>query len=117
MLESYLPLVVFLVLAIIIGLSAIIINKILAPHTPNLVKNSSYECGFPPFKNTRTNFAVKYYLVAMLFILFDIEIVLIIPWAIVYKKLPMEAVWAMLGFVIILAVGFIYEWRKGILKW
>ena len=90
---------------------------VLAPHRPNSEKNSPYECGFEAFEDSRMKFDVRYYLVAILFIIFDLEIAFLFPWAVVLDQIGMAGFWAMMIFLGILVVGFIYEWKKGALEW
>jgi len=117
MLENYLPILVFIGIGIAFGLGPIIAGYILAPHRPDSEKLSPYECGFEAFEDTRMTFDVRYYLVAILFILFDLEIAFMFPWAVVLDKLGWYGLNAMIVFLGILVVGFIYEWKKGALEW
>lgn len=117
MLEQYLPVILFLIVGAVFGCIMIAIGFILAPHRPDSEKLSPYECGFEAFEDSRMKFDVRYYLVAILFILFDLEIAFLFPWAIVLHKLGMFGFWAMVIFLGILVVGFIYEWKKGALEW
>ena len=117
MLESYFPSVLFLVLALVIGVVPMIFGWVLGPHRPDSEKNSPYECGFEAFEDARMKFDVRYYLVAILFILFDLEIAFLFPWAVVLKEIGAFGFWAMMVFLAVLVVGFIYEWAKGALEW
>ena len=117
MLENYLPILVFIGIGIVFGVGPIMAGAILGPHRPNSEKLSPYECGFEAFEDTRSTFDVRYYLVAILFILFDLEIAFMFPWAIVLDKLGWYGLIAMSVFLGILVVGFIYEWKKGALEW
>jgi NADH-quinone oxidoreductase subunit A len=117
MLASYLPVFVFLVAALLIGVMPVLAGFILAPHKPDNAKLSAYECGFEAFADARMQFDVRYYLVAILFIVFDLEIAFLFPWAVALKDVGMVGFWAMFVFLLILVVGFIYEWRKGALEW
>jgi NADH-quinone oxidoreductase subunit A len=117
MLENYLPILVFIGIGIAFGLGPIIAGYILAPHRPDSEKLSPYECGFEAFEDTRMTFDVRYYLVAILFILFDLEIAFMFPWAVVLDKLGWYGLNAMIVFLGILVIGFIYEWKKGALEW
>ena len=117
MLENYLPILIFLVVAILVGGGALAMGFMLGEHRPDAAKNAPYECGFEAFENARMKFDVRYYLVAILFIIFDLEIAFLFPWAVVLKELGMAGFVAMFVFLGILVVGFIYEWHKGALEW
>jgi len=117
MLENYLPIAIMLFIAVCFGLFLVNINKLLGPKKPNDDKLSTYESGMEPVKSARERFSVKYYLVAMLFIVFDIEIVFMYPWAVRFRELGMFGFVEMLVFIGILLVGFYYVWKKGALKW
>ena len=117
MLEGYFPVLLFIFVGIAMGVAPMLAGAILAPHRPDSEKLSSYECGFEAFEDARMKFDVRYYLVAILFILFDLEIAFLFPWAIVLKEIGMFGFVAMLGFLGILTVGFAYEWMKGALEW
>ena len=121
MLENYFPILLFLVVGAAFGIAPVLmgsgISRLLGTHRPNTEKNSPYECGFEAFEDARMKFDVRYYLVAILFILFDLEIAFLFPWAIVLRELGMFGFLAMLVFLAILVVGFVYEWKKGALEW
>ena len=117
MLENYLPILVFLVLGIIFGLVPLLAGFVLGPRRPDTEKLSPYECGFEAFEDSRMKFDVRYYLVAILFIIFDLEIAFLFPWAIVLDEIGMFGFIAMVIFLGILVIGFIYEWKKGALEW
>ncbi len=117
MLENYLPILVFITLAVIIGGVVVGLGFVLGTSKPDSQKVSPYECGFEVFEDTRMKFDVRYYLVAILFIIFDLEIAFLFPWAVVLEDLGMVGFWAMVLFLGILVVGFIYEWVKGALEW
>ena len=117
MLENYLPILVFLVLGVAFGLAPILAGRVLAPHRPDSAKLAPYECGFEAFEDSRMKFDVRYYLVAILFIIFDLEIAFLFPWAVVLDRIGLFGFWAMVVFLGILVVGFIYEWKKGALEW
>lgn len=117
MLESYLPVLIFIIVGILVGVLPILMGRMLAPNRPDSEKLSPYECGFEAFEDARMKFDVRYYLVAILFIIFDLEIAFLFPWAIVLKEIGMFGFLAMMLFLGILIVGFIYEWRKGALEW
>jgi len=117
MLESYLPILVFLVVGTVIGVVVVALGFVLGPQRPDAEKNSQYECGFEAFEDSRMKFDVRYYLVAILFIIFDLEIAFLFPWAVVLDEIGMVGFVAMAVFLGILVVGFIYEWKKGALEW
>ena len=117
MLGNYLPILIFLVLGILIGAVPIALGFVLGPRKPYGEKLSPYECGFEAFEDSRMKFDVRFYLVAILFIIFDLEIAFLFPWAIALKKIGMFGFTAMLVFLGILVIGFIYEWTKGALEW
>jgi NADH-quinone oxidoreductase subunit A len=117
MLENYIPVLVFMAVGIGFGLVPVIAGFLLAPHKPDAEKNSPYECGFEAFEDTRMRFDVRYYLVAILFIIFDLEIAFLFPWAVVLDEIGMFGYLAMMLFLGILVIGFIYEWKKGALEW
>jgi NADH-quinone oxidoreductase subunit A len=116
-LAEYLPTLLFLIVAGGIGVALLVVGKVLGPQRPSIEKLSPYECGFEAFEDARMKFDVRYYLVAILFILFDLEIAFLFPWAIVLQELGWFGLVAMLVFLGILVVGFIYEWKKGALEW
>ena len=117
MLTNYLPILLFIVIGLAIGAVAIGVGKVLAPSRPDEQKNSPYECGFEAFEDSRMKFDIRYYLVAILFIIFDLEIAFLFPWAIVLDEIGVFGFWAMMLFLGILVVGFVYEWKKGALEW
>lgn len=117
MLEQYIPVLVFMIIGLVVGVAPLILGFILGPNRPDAQKLSPYECGFEAFENARMKFDVRYYLVAILFIIFDLEIAFLFPWAVVFADLPWIPFIAMLIFLGILAVGFVYEWKKGALEW
>jgi NADH-quinone oxidoreductase subunit A len=121
LLANYFPVLLFLVIGAAVGVGAIVTSGVLArlsgSHNPDAAKNSPYECGFDAFEDTRMKFDVRYYLVAILFILFDLEIAFLFPWAVVLQDIGWFGFIAMLIFLGILVVGFIYEWKKGALEW
>ena len=118
---QYLPIVIFLGIAAVIGIAFILAAAVLAPKAPDPEKLSAYECGFNAFDDARMKFDVRFYLVSILFIIFDLEVAFLFPWAVSLMKLPHEAAafafWSMMGFLGVLTVGFIYEWKKGALEW
>ncbi len=121
MLELYLPILIFLGVGIAVGVIALsagyVIGKLIGVYKPNAQKNSPYECGFEAFEDARMKFDVRYYLVAILFILFDLEIAFFFPWAVVLDQIGFAGFAAMMVFLGVLVVGFIYEWKKGALEW
>ena len=118
MLENYLPVLVFLVIGLMVGIGPIFLGGyLLAPHKPDEAKNSPFECGFEAFEDSRMKFDVRYYLVAILFIIFDLEIAFLFPWAIVLDEIGLFGLLSMGMFLSILIIGFIYEWKKGALEW
>ncbi|HKJ94386.1 MAG TPA: NADH-quinone oxidoreductase subunit A [Gammaproteobacteria bacterium] len=117
MLESYLPILVFICIGVIIGVALQFAGFLLAPRNPGDEKLAPYECGFEAFEDSRMKFDVRYYLVAILFIIFDLEIAFLFPWAIVLHKIGIFGFISMAVFVGVLLVGFLYEWKKGALEW
>jgi len=116
-LENYVPILIFLVLGVLFGIVPLLANFVLGPHKPDAEKLSPYECGFEAFEDSRMKFDVRFYLVAILFIIFDLEIAFLFPWAVVLNELGMFGFLAMVVFLLILVIGFIYEWKKGALEW
>ena len=116
-LSLYLPVLLFILVGLAVGAGPLLIGYLLGPQRPDPAKNSPYECGFEAFEDARMKFDVRYYLVAILFILFDLEVAFLFPWAAAYKELGVTAFWAVMVFLTILVVGFIYEWKKGALDW
>ncbi len=118
---QYLPIVIFLGIAAVIGVVFILAAAVLAPKAPDTEKLSAYECGFNAFDDARMKFDVRFYLVSILFIIFDLEVAFLFPWAVTLMKLPADvaqyAFWSMMSFLGVLTVGFIYEWKKGALEW
>lgn len=116
-LSEYLPIVVFFAMAVGISIVIILLPKLLAKEKPNKDKLSTYECGFDPFGDSRGSFDIRFYLVAILFIIFDLEIMFLIPWAISLSKIGALGFYSMIVFLSVLVIGFIYEWQKGALEW
>ena len=116
-LQPYLPVILFILVGAAVGVAPQLIGFVFGPNRPDRAKNSPYECGFEAFEDARMKFDVRYYLVAILFILFDLEIAFLFPWAIVLDQIGLFGFVAMLIFLAILVVGFIYEWKKGALEW
>ena len=117
MLENYFPILLFILVGLAIGVLPIMLGLVVAPSRPDSEKNSPYECGFEAFEDARMKFDVRYYLVAILFILFDLEIAFLFPWAVVLQEIGLFGFIAMMVFLGILVVGFAYEWMKGALEW
>ena len=116
-LKDYLPIILFLIIAIGLSVIFIAINYLAAPKKPDPEKLSAYECGFEAFDDSRMEFDVRFYLVAILFIIFDLEIAFLFPWAISLGNIGALGFWSMMVFLSILTIGFIYEWKKGALEW
>jgi NADH-quinone oxidoreductase subunit A len=117
MLADYFPILVFLAISVAIGIVLLSLGSLLGPRRPDSEKLSPYECGFEAFEDSRARFDVRYYLVAILFIIFDLEIAFFIPWAVVLDKLGAYGLLAMVVFVIELVIGFFFVWKKGALEW
>lgn len=117
MLENYLPILIFLIVGLVLGVVMFVVGYVLGPRQPDSEKSSPYECGFEAFEDARMKFDVRYYLVAILFIIFDLEIAFFFPWAVALRDIGMVGFWAMMIFLAVLVAGFIYEWRKGALEW
>jgi len=117
MLENYLPILIFITVGVLAGAVPIAVGFILGPQRPDSAKTSPYECGFEAFEDARMKFDVRYYLVAILFIIFDLEIAFLFPWAVALRDIGLLGFTAMAIFLGILVVGFIYEWKKGALEW
>ncbi|AXT48267.1 MULTISPECIES: NADH-quinone oxidoreductase subunit A [Chromobacterium] len=117
MLQNYFPILLFIVVGLLVGVVPLLMGKLLGPNRPDPEKLSPYECGFEAFEDARMRFDVRYYLVAILFILFDLEVAFMIPWAVTLKELGGFGLGAMAVFLGVLVVGFIYEWKKGALQW
>ena len=117
MLREYLPILVLLGIAIALGLVLILAAVILAVRHPDPEKLSAYECGFNAFDDARMKFDVRFYLVSILFIIFDLEIAMLFPWAVAFKDMSMVGFWSMMVFLAVLTAGFCYEWKKGALEW
>jgi NADH-quinone oxidoreductase subunit A len=117
MLDNYIPVLIFIVIGLGLGTVMIMMGAMLGPNRPDSAKQSPYECGFEAFEDSRMKFDVRYYLVAILFIIFDLEIAFLFPWAVILDEIGMFGFLAMMVFLGVLVVGFIYEWRKGALEW
>ena len=116
-LKDYLPIILFLIIAFVLSCTFVVVYLVLSPKNPYPEKLSAYECGFEPFEDSRIEFDVRFYLVAILFIIFDLEIAFLFPWAISLGNIGSLGFFSMMIFLGILTVGFIYEWRKGALDW
>ena len=117
LLREYLPILLFLGLAIVLAAVLALLPFVAATRAPDPEKNSTYECGFEPFGDSRKQFDVRFYLVAILFIIFDLEVAFLFPWAITLGEIGVYGFWSMMIFLAILTIGFIYEWKKGALEW
>ena len=120
-LDPYLPVILFILIGIAVGVAPQVLGFLLGPRRPDQAKNSPYECGFEAFEDARMKFDVRFYLVSILFIIFDLEVAFLFPWGVSLMKLPHDtqvfAFWSMMTFLGVLTVGFIYEWKKGALEW
>ena len=117
LLLTYLPLIIFFAVALVIGLALLVAPFLIAPNKPDPEKLAAYECGFPAFDDARMKFDVRFYLVSILFIIFDLEVAFLFPWAISLKAIGAFGFLSMVVFLGVLTVGFIYEWKKGALEW
>jgi NADH-quinone oxidoreductase subunit A len=117
LLREYLPILIFLGIAVALSVAMVVASFLVARQRPDSEKLSAYECGFEAFEDARRKFDVRYYLVAILFIIFDLEVAFLFPWAVTLGDLGMFGFWSMVVFLAVLTVGFIYEWKKGALEW
>lgn len=117
LLAQYMPLVIFIGVALVIGLGLLVVPFIVAYRNPDPEKLSPYECGFAPFDDARMKFDVRFYLVSILFIIFDLEVAFLFPWAIAFNDIGWFGFWSVMVFLGVLTIGFVYEWRKGALEW
>lgn len=123
MLESYFPVLMFILVGLAIGVAPVVLGRLLGPHKPDAEKLSPYECGFEPFEDARMRFDVRYYLIAILFILFDLEVAFLLPWASILKEIAaapdvrLFGFFEMFVFLGILVIGYVYVWKKGALDW
>ena len=117
LLQDYVPIVIFIAIAAIIGLVLLVTPFIVAFNKPDTEKLSAYECGFNAFDDARMKFDVRFYLVSILFIIFDLEVAFLFPWAVAFSTIGWFGFWSMMVFLGVLTIGFIYEWRKGALEW
>ena len=117
LLTEYMPILIFMGLAAIVTLALLVVPLLVAPSNPDAEKLSPYECGFEAFDDARMKFDVKFYLVAILFIIFDLEIAFLFPWAVAFGDIGLFGFWSMMFFLAVLTIGFAYEWKKGALDW
>jgi len=117
LLREYLPILIFLVVAIGISLAMVVASFVIAKQKPDSEKMSAYECGFEAFDDARSRFDVRFYLVAILFIIFDLEVAFLFPWAVAFGDIGVYGFCSMVLFLAVLTIGFVYEWRKGALEW
>jgi NADH-quinone oxidoreductase subunit A len=117
LLSSYLPIVIFIGVALVVGLALIVAPYLVAYRNPDPEKLSAYECGFNSFDDARMKFDIRFYLVSILFIIFDLEVAFLFPWAVSFGKIGMLGFWSMMIFLAVLTIGFVYEWKKGALEW
>ena len=116
-LENYFPVLLFILVGIGVGVVPQVLGRVLAPHKPDAQKLSPYECGFEAFEDARMKFDVRYYLVAILFILSDLEVAFLVPWAVAMREVGMLGFWSMMIFLGVLTIGLVFEWKKGALDW
>ena len=116
-LADYLPLVIFMGLSLVIGGALLLTPFVVAYKAPDAEKLSAYECGFKAFDDARMKFDIRFYLVSLLFIIFDLEVAFLFPWAIAFKHVGALGFWSMIAFLPVLTIGFVYEWKKGALEW
>ena len=117
LLSNYYPILIFMALAAVITLALMVVPLFAAPHNPDSETNAPSECGFEAFDDARMKFDVKFYLVAILFIIFDLEVAFLFPWAVAFGEVGLFGFWSMMFFLGVLTIGFAYEWRKGALDW
>ena len=114
---EYLPILIFMGIAVVVAGLAVGASYVVVPQRPDTAKDSAYECGFDAFEDSRGKFDVRFYLVAILFIIFDLEVAFLFPWAIALNSIGAFGFWSMMVFLAVLTVGFVYEWRKGAVEW
>ena len=117
LLREYFPILLFIGIAVGLAVIIVLASFVVARQNPDAEKLSPYECGFEPFADARSKFEVRYYLVAILFIIFDLEVAFLFPWAVTLGRIGLFGFWSMIAFLAVLTVGFIYEWKKGALEW
>ena len=115
--SEYVPLLVYLVISMVLSMLILSLSFVFSTQKPDPEKVSAYECGFDPFDDARARFDIRFYLVAILFIIFDLEVTFLFPWAISLHTIQLTGFWTMVVFLLILTIGFVYEWRKGALEW
>ena len=115
--NEYIPILIFLIFAFLLSFGAFFLSIFVGKKSSYAEKNSTYECGFEPFDDSRGRFEVKFYLVAILFIIFDLEVTFLFPWAVSLGNIGLFGFWSMMFFLLVLTFGFIYEWKKGALEW
>ena len=116
-LESYFPVLLFILIGTLVGIVPMLLGRVLGPHKPDPDKLSPYECGFEAFGDARMKFDIRFYLVSLLFIIFDLEVAFLFPWAAAFRRVGVLGFWSMIVFLAVLTVGFVYEWKKGALEW
>ena len=114
---NYLPILIFIGIAAVVAAAAVFLSLVAGKQKPDAEKLSAYECGFDAFDDARHKFDVRFYLVAILFIIFDLEVAFLFPWAVAFGKIGLFGFWSMMVFLAVLTIGFIYEWKKGALEW
>ena len=117
LLRNYLPVLIFLAIAVVMGAGMVLAAAVVAPHDPDPEKLSAYECGFNAFDDARMKFDIRFYLVSILFIIFDLEVAFLFPWAVSFGAISTAAFWSMMVFLGVLTAGFAYEWKKGAMEW
>jgi NADH-quinone oxidoreductase subunit A len=117
LLNDYLPLVIFIAIAAVLSGVLLVVPFVIAYKAPDPEKLSAYECGFNAFDDARMKFDIRFYLVSLLFIIFDLEVAFLFPWAVAFRDIGAFGFWSMIAFLVVLTVGFIYEWKKGALEW
>lgn len=115
--DPYILISFFIILSLVLGLVIMVFSLLLSKSLPDLEKNSSYECGFEPFEDARNQFDVRFYIVAILFIIFDVEVLYLFPWVVCLKEIGLFGFWMMYVFLMVLAIGFVYEFFRGALEW
>lgn len=117
MLDSYLPIITLIVIALCFSIGSVVFSRLVGEKKPSEIKLAPYECGMPPVGSAREQFSIKFYIIAMLFIVFDIEAMFLYPWAVIYRSLKLFGLIEMVVFIAILLIGFLYVWKKGALEW
>jgi NADH-quinone oxidoreductase subunit A len=114
---EYFTILNLLIISVVLTVAMVVVNLLLSPYLLEAEKGGAYECGFDPFDDSRLQFAVQYYVLAILFLLFDLEIIFLFPWAVGASQLPVMGFWVVMAFLLIVTAGFVYEWQKGALEW